>query len=499
MRGMSPKAPKTTVVTLDIGTSSCRAGVFDGRANPVRGQQARRDYALITNPSGSAVLETPRLVEAVEAVLDELHQRAGERLRGVAGVGVSCFMHSLVGLDASGRPDTPILSWADTTGGAAAAAMRERLAADEIRDRTGCELAAAYWPARIQSLRDHGLEIAGWAGFPDLLMERLVGWRAVGVSMASATGLFDRRKRTWDGPLLKDAGLTANALPELVPDGEKLGILVPDLRWRWPALAEVPWLAPWADGACSNVGAGCLSRDRVALMIGTSGALRAIIPDVISAPGAAAVPPAVPPGLFGFVLGDHETLLGGHLSEGGGVVAWLTELLGRPPAKLEEAAAAIEPDGHGLSVLPFLAGERGPGYRADARGWIGGLTLATEPAALYRALLEAIALRFVGLDKRLAVALGRPGIVATGAAIQASPLWQQILADALGERIEVSSAAEASSRGAALLTLRSLGALDDVAAAPPQPGRVVEPSMEAHACYQAAYERQEALYRRLLD
>lgn len=491
---------RALVVALDVGTSSCRAGLFDARGNPIRGLGARREYALTTSVAGAAVLETHRLLGMVEAVLDELNEKAGERLRGAAAVGVSCFFHSLVGLDAAGRPDTPILSWADTTSGQAAAALRQKLPPEAVRDRTGCELAATYWPARIRALHDGGVSIASWAGFPELLIERLVGRRAVSVSMASASGLLDRRAREWDGPLLTELGLTADALPQIVPDGERLGTLVPELRRRWPALADVPWLAPWGDGACSNVGTGCLSPDRAALMIGTSGALRVLLPGGPVEAQEAGGPPAIPPGLFGFLLGEHETLLGGHLSEGGGVVDWLTRLLGRTLAALDEAAAALEPDTHALSVLPFLAGERGLGYHADARGWVGGLSLTTEPATIYRAMLESIALRFAALDERLSDALGlRPTIVGTGGALGASPLWQQILADVLGRPIEVSSVVEASSRGAALLALRSVGEIADLADVEIPAGRTVEPSMRAHTRYRAARDRQEELYRRLID
>jgi gluconokinase len=496
---MGHMSARATVVALDIGTSSCRAGLFDAAGHVVRGMQARTEYELTTSAGGVAVLEARCLYAAVEAVLDELHRKAGERLRRAAAVGVSCFFHSLVGLDPSGRADTPIMSWADTTSGAMAAQMRASLNPDEVRDRTGCELAATYWPARIANLRKSGVEVAGWAGFPDLLMERLVGRRAVSVSMASATGLLDRRSLTWDAPLLSEVGLGAESLPPIVLDGEPLGTIVPDLRRRWPELADVPWLAPWGDGACSNVGVGCLSPERAALMIGTSGAMRTVVADAVFGPEAASALPLIPAGLFGFRLGNHETLLGGHLSEGGGVVGWLARLLGQAPAALEQAAAAMEADAHGLTVLPYAAGERAPGYRSDARGWFGGLSLATDAAALYRATLESIALRFMVLDDRLAVPLGaRPDIVATGAALQASPLWQQIVADALGRPIEVSPVAEASSRGAALLALRSSGAVSDIrAVAMGEPGRIVEPSAHSHARYRAALERQEAVYRRL--
>ena len=501
-RQNGPVTSHNLVLALDVGTSSCRAALFDALGRSVRGMQTRREYELTTNSAGVAVLETSRLIAAVEATVDELYERGGERLNQVAAVGTSCFFHSLVGLDARGRADTPILSWADTSSAAVAAEMRARLNPDEIRDRTGCELAATYWPARIVSLKRNGVDCAAWTGFPDLLMERLVGRRAVSVSMASATGLLDRRSGEWDVPLLGEVGIAADALPELVPDGEALGTLVPELRRRWPELADVRWLAPWGDGACSNVGAGCLTPDRAALMIGTSGALRTLVADAVFGPNETKALPPVPAGLFGFRFAERETLLGGHLSEGGGVIAWLAGMLGQKPAALERAAAELEPDSHGLSILPYLIGERGPDYRADARGWVGGLSLSTTPAVLFRAMLESIALGFVALDDRLAATLGsKPEIVGTGHALAASPLWQQIVADALGRPMEVSPVAEASSRGAALLALRAVGEIPAIATDPAlrREARLVEPSMAAHRRYRQALERRQEVAHRILD
>ena len=54
----------------------------------------------------------------------------------------------------------------------------------------------------------------------------------------------------------------------------------------------------------------------------------------------------------------------------------------------------LEPDAHGLTVLPFWAGERSPGWSTEARGAILGLTQRTQPIEILRAAMEAIAYRF---------------------------------------------------------------------------------------------------------
>src|SRR5205807_5529869 len=127
----------------------------------------------------------------------------------------------------------------------------------------------------------------------------------------------------------------------------------------------------------------------------------------------------------------------------------------------EHELAALEPDSHGLSVLPLWGGERSPGWADNARGAIVGLRLHTRPVEILRACLEAVALRFGELDRILLEAMpsGRE-VVATGGALLHSPTWLQIMADVLGRPVLASAEPEASSRGASLLALETLGLLD---------------------------------------
>jgi gluconokinase len=82
-------------------------------------------------------------------------------------------------------------------------------------------------------------------------------------------------------------------------------------------------------------------------------------------------------------------------------------------------------------------------------------------------------------------------VVASGGALAHSPVWAQIVTDALGVPVALDDDVEASARGAALLALEALGA--PVPAAPP-PLQVLRPEPERHARYRAARERQRRLY-----
>jgi len=101
-------------------------------------------------------------------------------------------------------------------------------------------------------------------------------------------------------------------------------------------------------------------------MVGSSGAMRAVV-------GEARI--RIPAGLWCYRVDRNRYVLGGALSNGGEVHAWMKRNLALgDDAATEHALASRKPGEHGLVVLPFFAGERSPYWRADLRGVITGLT-----------------------------------------------------------------------------------------------------------------------------
>ncbi|RIK33602.1 MAG: hypothetical protein DCC52_02840 [Chloroflexi bacterium] len=149
----------------------------------------------------------------------------------------------------------------------------------------------------------------------------------------------------------------------------------------------------------------------------------------------------------------------------------------------------MAPDAHGLTLLPFFAGERSPGYRGNARAALVGWTLATTPTEIWRATLEALAYRCAAIYDLLREVTPARACIASGAALEHSRAWVQILADVLNAPVTVSGEAEASARGAALIALRALGIISDFAALP----------AAFFQTYQRARERQKMLYHSLLQ
>ena len=129
------------VLALDVGSSSTRACAYDERGREA-GSPARRTYEARHDRDGAVELDADELAGACEAVLDE----AGG---GHDALGISCFMHSLLLLDASDRPLTPVLLWQDRRAAAEAQELAGRLDAAAVHARTGCFLHPSFWPAKL--------------------------------------------------------------------------------------------------------------------------------------------------------------------------------------------------------------------------------------------------------------------------------------------------------------------------------------------------------------
>ena len=487
---MPSPAPSDAALALaiDIGTSSVRAAMFDRDGTGHGGSHVR--YRWDTTLDGGVEVAADTLLGATVEAIDAALAAAPERAARIVTVGVAALWHSLVGVDERGEPVTPLYAWSDTR--AAAAARRLKALADEraTHERTGAVFHPSYLPARLvwlsESRSDTFRRARHWMSGAEYVTLRLFGERRVSLSMASGTGLFDQHKCQWDERVLGVVPVDREQLSPLIELDTPFRELRPEFASRWPALRHLPWLAPIGDGACANVGSGCTTTRDLALSLGTSGALRALY---------AADSFGIPPGLWCYRLDRRRVVMGGAISNGGSVSKWLRDTLQLPGmVELDTAIARLPPDGHGLTVLPFLAGERSPDWDLDTRASFVGVSLGTQPIELVRAGLEAVAYRLAMVRQLLAPHFPDVRrIVATGGAIGGSRAWAQILSDVFGEPLVLPAEQESSARGAALLAFEAAGILGDVGDVPPPAGELITPNAAHHARFQAAIARHRAL------
>ena len=484
------------VLAIDIGTSSARALIFDRLGRAIDGCEAQHGYEVIATPDGGVEIDPTMLLHLAARCVDESLQLAGDHQSRIGLVAFSCFWHSLLGLDANGEPVTPIYMWGDTRSRDEVASLRATFDNEEYRQRTGVELHSSYWPAKLRWIRETGpaiwSRVVRWTSAADYFVQVWQGADRMSMLMASGTGMLDISTGHWSAMACDLAGIELEKLPPIVSRDNPVTGLEPDWLERWPALASIPWYPAVGDGACANAGSGAIGPGRIALTLGTSGAVRAILDAPIRTPF------VVPDDLWVYRLDERRIVLGAAISNGGNVVAWFADLLG---TKIDDDALGAfrdaEADSHGLTVLPFLSGERSPLWSDTVTGIVAGLTLSTDRARIQRAVMESVSLRLALLTAALSPQMDRdPLIIANGGALLGSPVWQRITCDAIGAPLTIlAPTEETGARGAAVLALEAYGAIGDFAeAVDPVAGRpTLEPDPGAHARYLEASERQARL------
>jgi gluconokinase len=489
------------IVALDAGTSSVRALAFDSLGRPILDTEEQLPYALETTPDGGATFLADALFDLTVQAIDGVVARLGDAAACVAAVGSTSFWHSLMGIDATGTPTTPVFFWADTRSSHDATTLRTELDADAVWQRTGCRLHSSYWPAKLRWLRrtdpDTFQRTSRWLSFAEYALSRLCqdDAGAATICMASGTGLLDVHALIWDAEMLEASAIDAERLSPLVDLGPPGG-LRPDFARRWPALADVQWFPALGDGACANVGSGAIGPDRMALTVGTSAAVRMILPRPPDQPW------VVPDGLWAYRLDRQRAVLGGALSNGGNLLRWIWNTTGTDrDDETTMAAAALAPDSTGLTFLPFLAGERSPGWHDNASGVVAGLTISTRPEQLIRAGMEAVAYRLAAVyDALRPLAAPEHEFVASGGAILVMPSWLQITADVLGHSLIASTPGdESTARGAALMAAVGAGIRLGVDEASDMVGGTSRyaPNMVNHQRYRIGRDRQTRLEQTL--
>lgn len=470
--------------------------MFDGQARQLDDLGVQAPYRVTTTADGGVEIDANELLGLTIDCLASTHEQLESRGIRPEAVAFSAFWHSFLGVSQDGEPTTPLVHLFDTRSTDAVQELKGRVDPAANHARTGCVLHTSYWPAKLlwlsQTIPEGFAAAKNWMSFGEFLFLKLFAAPSLSSSMASGSGIWNQNRNFYDDEILSVLPVRRDQLATEDQIDAQRSQLRPEFASKLPLLNEIPWYPALGDGACNNVGSGCITPERFSLMVGTSGAMRAIVErDQIE----------IPPGLWCYRVDSRRFVLGGALSNGGEVFAWMKRTLQLPPeAELEEKLAAIEPGTHGLTVVPLFAGERSTKWRADARAAIKGMSLHTGPVEIVRASLESVSLRFCEIYAIMAATLGAPQeVVASGGALLKSRAWTHMMTDALGRPVRPCLEPEASGRGAALLGLERLGAIGHIRDLPAELGPPQQPDSARHSAYQKMLSEQRHFYSKLFE
>lgn len=463
------------VLGLDSSTQSTKAVLVDADSGAVAAQ------GQAAHPEGTEVPPQAWWDAAQEAVRQAL---ADAPDRSVAAVSVAGQQHGMVAVDAAGRPVRDALLWNDTRSAEQARGLTTRHGAATWARRTGLVPVPSFTVTKLAWLAEQEPRNADRVE-QVMLPHDWVTWQFGGACTevctdrgdASGTGYFAPSTGAWLPDLLADAmGGRRPRLPRVLGPAENGGVA---------ELSEVSGalLAPGTgDNMAGALGLGAQPGD-VVVSLGTSGTAFAVTD------GATADPSGTVAG-FCDATGRYLPLV--CTLNAARVLSATAEMLGTDLAGLDELALEAAPGAGGLTLLPYLEGERTPDL-PEATGTLAGLRRTNmTPQNLARAAVEGMlcgladgvdALRETGLEVRRVLLIG-------GAAKSAAV--EEVAADLFGVGVQIPDPAEYVALGAAKQAAWVAGGEDE----PPEwplRGRTVQPQdVETGAAVRAEYAQARA-------
>lgn len=482
-------------LALDIGTSSVRAAIYDSSAHVLPATLVRNARHSSSAPDAASSISVEQVFSQVIQVIDDVLKKFSTITGDISYLAISSFWHSLMGVDKNGAPTTELFTWFETRPAKYIRILRSELNEKAVRNRTGCYFHSSYWTAKLLWLRrkrpKRFQKTARWISFSDYIAFKLFGEMKTSVSMASGTGIFNIRKNVWDSELLNYLQISEEILPSVIESDHETFKLNEEYSERWRLLKNTSCFLAIGDGAANNIGSGCVTKEKASLMIGASSAMRVAFEG--------SVPNEIPKGLWCYRIDRKQIIIGGALSDGGGLYKWLKENLRLRDNNdfIEREIGKRKPDGHGLTFLPFFAGERSTGYHEFLSGAILGIKTSTDAVDIVQAAFESIGYQFTRIYNSLNKFTEIKQIIASGGALRKSDVWTQILCDVIKNDINLPNIEEASSRGAVFMGLKAVGKIEDLTKVPK--GKTFKFNAKNSKLYRTAKLRHIKFYKLLID
>ena len=471
---------------IDIGTSGCKAVVFDAAGRQL--SHAQREYALRFTEGGGAELDSTEVLDKCLAVIAEAAQQAG---RGtVTAVGISSQGEAFTAIDRTGRPLCQAMVSSDVRAESYAKHWPAEFGEERLYQITGHTAHPMFTLFKLLWLKEHRPDIwrnaAMFLCFEDLLQHRLGVAPAMGWPLAGRTMLFDVRRHEWSREILDRVGLRPDQLARPLPAGTIAGPITLDLGLAKAAVV----VTGGHDQPCGALGAGATEPGSAMYATGT---VECITP--------AFAQPVFTPALRRHNLCTYDHAAPGlyttvaYSLTGGNILQWYRDQFA-PGQDYSEILKTAAPEPTQLLVLPYWTPSGTPFFDLHTPGAILGLRLTTTRGEILRGLLEGVALE---MRLNLEILQESGGAIRELRAIGGgakSVFWTQLKADVLGRPITTLNVTEAGCLGVALLACAAVtGApVRTLAQQWIQPHTTVVPRPAATRWYDAQFARYRQLY-----
>ncbi len=451
------------IISLDQGTSSSRAIVFDhkGEIKAV----AQKEFRQIFPKAGWVEHDPHEIWSSQASVIAGAMASIGINGLDIAAIGIPNQRETTIVWDKeTGEPVYHAIVWQDRRTSAYCDSLKAEGKTDFIREKTGLIIDAYFSATKIKWILDNVEGAREKAESGRLIFGTVDTWliwrltrgevHVTDVTNASRTMLFNIHELVWDDALLELFDIPRSMMPEVKSSSEVYGHTKTTMFAH-----KVPIAGIAGDQQAALFGQMCTEPGMVKNTYGTGCFLLMNSGDkpVFSRNNLLAT--------IAWKIGEQVTYaLEGSIFVGGAIVQWLRDGLGiiRSSGDIEALATRVADNG-GVYFVPALTGLGAPYWNQYARGAIFGISRGTTAAHIARAALEGIAFQTMDVVKAMQKDAGielKELRVDGGAA--ANNLLMQFQADILDSDVIRPKVIETTALGAAYLAGLAVGFWKDL-------------------------------------
>ena len=380
---------KKYIVSLDQGTTSSRAIIFDRMQNIVA--VAQKEFPQIYPRAGWVEHDPMELYSSQYGVMMEAVTRSGIQVQDIAAIGITNQRETTVIWDKkTGKPIYHAIVWQCRRTAEICDELRAQGLEEYIKNTTGLVLDAYFSATKIKWILDHVEGVRERAERGELLFGTVDTWliwkltggkvHATDYTNASRTMLFDIYRLCWDERIAAALGIPLCMLPEVRDSNALYGVC--NVQG-----CEIPIAGVIGDQQAALFGQCCFAPGEAKNTYGTGCFLLMNTGDM---------PCKSQHGLVTTIAaglqGNISYALEGSVFVGGAVIQWLRDEMHLLQEAREAEAYAQKVDSTGgVYFVPAFTGLGAPHWDMYARGAIVGITRGTKPEHIIRAAEEAIA------------------------------------------------------------------------------------------------------------
>ena len=452
------------VLSLDQGTTSSRAVLFDGEQNVIG--LAQKEYTQIYPREGWVEHDPMEIYSSQYAVMMEVIAQSGIRSEDIAAIGIANQRETtIIWEKATGRPVYNAIVWQCRRTAGIIDRLAEEGLADYIRDTTGLIPDAYFSGSKIAWILDNVKDAREMAERGELLFGTVDTWllwkltngkvHATDYTNASRTMIYDIHKLDWDEKMLRTLRIPREILPQVRSSGGVFG-------YAEVQGTQIPIAALAGDQQAALFGQCCFNKGDAKNTYGTGCFLLMNTGDEAYRSQNGLITT-----IAAGTSGRPDYALEGSVFTGGAVVQWMRDEMRffTESRDVEYFAGKVENSG-GVYIVPAFTGLGAPHWDMYARGCIVGITRGTTREHIIRAATEAIAYQSNDLLHAMEKDMGMPMLkLNVDGGASRNDLLMQFQADISEKPVHRPQISETTALGAAYLAGLAVGvwgSLDEI-------------------------------------